>query len=423
MQKGMRNFVAILLTVLVAAVTFAAIAAIIDGWFSEIRPAREPDRISGTQSAVYTAGATASTTRIQGGDVYETAVAISQIIYPANVEDTKPGAVILVRADRFHDTLLATRVLHFPVDAPILYVDQNSMPEATRKELERLDPEGVHMDENVRVYLLGDIGPKVEDEVRRLGLKSRRITGDDPVTLSYNVDNWTSTLHASFIKEVAIVPIENPEFGLPAASWNAHMGQGMFFVERNRVPDLTKRALEQRWPTIPFIYLLGSENVISTEVANELAAYGYVQRVPGEDPYELSAVFAGWKDLGQDIGWWFGELPRDFAWGLAKPGHNYTIGNPDDWQSITPAAILSHRGKHGPILLVNSDSIPERVASYLEMVRPTYASPNAQVFNHGWIIGGTDAVSDEVQGDIEQLVAVPVPDPGRRGRPGSERNR
>lgn len=415
MQQGLRIFFTIIFSVIAAAAIFLIVALAIDGFFKS-EPLRVPGEISGTRAAQFTAGATANTTRVRGDSFYETAVAISQMIYPANVEDTKPGAAILVRSDRFHDVLLATRVLHFPVDAPILYVDENRMPEVTRRELRRLDPEGVQMDENVQVYLLGGIGPRVEDAVRELGFKMRRIRGSNPNSLAYNVDNWSSTLHADYIDEVVIVPIDNPEFGLPAASWNAHMGQGMFFVERDSVPELTKRGLRQRWPTIPFIYLMGSENVISTRVANELSEFGFVQRVPGEDPFELSAVFAGWKDTGQNMGWWFGQSPRDFAWGIAEPGHNYTIGNPVDWRSLVPAAIFSHRGKHGPMLLVNAEAIPERVTSYLQMVKPAYVAPDVQVFNHSWIIGDQNSVSDGVQNNIEQLMSVEVPPPDVRSR-------
>jgi hypothetical protein len=69
------------------------------------------------------------------------------------------------------------------------------------------------------------------------------------------------------------------------------------------------------------------------------------------------------------------------------------------------AAILSHRGKHGPILLVQQDAVPEPVRRYLnETVRPQPAAARDQLFNHGSIVGNTTTISARLQGEIDGLL-------------------
>jgi hypothetical protein len=64
-------------------------------------------------------------------------------------------------------------------------------------------------------------------------------------------------------------------------------------------------------------------------------------------------------------------------------------------------------GKHGPVLLVRRDEVPERVADYLEMVRPEQTAPMETIANHGWIIGDESVLSWEVQKTVTRLLAPP----------------
>lgn len=64
-------------------------------------------------------------------------------------------------------------------------------------------------------------------------------------------------------------------------------------------------------------------------------------------------------------------------------------------------------GKHGPMILTRPEGVSEGVARYLEMVRPRWGAANDQLNNHGWILGGTDKISWQAQGDIDWL-----PEPG-----------
>jgi hypothetical protein len=349
---------------------------------------------------------TPNTMRLAGPNVYAAATAITQATYGATHHEDRPHAVSLVRADRMADAMLAaSRITHFPVNAPVLYVDEDRLPPETLAELERLGPDGNTYDRKVQVYLVGPISQRVQREVEdKLGYKTRAFPSDDPFLLSEELDTWAAAVHADHPEEVAIVQYDQLATGLPAVAWNAHMGHGLLFVRGDSVPAPTRRALSRRFRGEAFIYLFGDESVISERVKQELAQYGHVQRVPGRDPYEISVVFAGYRDAGFNQGYWIGSSSRDFGWGIAESGHNFTFANPDDWQQAVTGSLLSHLGKHGPMILVRPEGPNESATRYLEMVRPTTGAPPDDLDNHGWILGDTRRITWAAQADIDLLL-------------------
>jgi len=350
--------------------------------------------------------ATPNTVRLSGPNVYAAATAITQATYGATQHEDRPHAVTLVRADREADAMLAaSRITHFPVNSPTLYVDADRLPDETEAELRRLGPDGNTYDSGVQVYLVGPISRKVEEEVRRkLGYKTRAFRTADPIPLSEELDDWAAAVHADHPDEVAIVQYERLDSGLPSVAWNAHMGDGLLFVVGDSVPEPTRRALSHRFAGEAFLYLFGDSSIISNRVARELSRYGQVQRIPGRDPAEISILFAQYRDFGLDQGYWITYRARDFGWGITEAGHNFTFVNLDDWQQAVAGALLSHMGKHGPMLLLPDGRIPEAMRRYLESVRPALGSPSDQLTNHGWILGGTDRISYVTQGDIDALL-------------------
>jgi hypothetical protein len=349
---------------------------------------------------------TPNTMRLAGPNVYAAATAITQATYGATHHEDRPRAISLVRADRMADAMLAgSRITHFPVNAPVLYVDEDRLPPETLAELERLGPAGNTFDRQVQVYLVGPISERVRREVEdKLGYKTRAFRTADPLVLSEELDTWAAAVHADHPDEVVIVQYDQLATGLPAVTWNAHMGHGLLFVRGDSVPAPTRRALSRRFRKEAFIYLFGDESVISERVKRELARYGHVQRVPGRDPYEISVVFAGYRDAGFNQGYWIGSSARDFGWGIAEAGHNFTFANPDDWQQAVTGSLLAHLGKHGPMILVRPDGPNERAMGYLEMVRPTAGAPDDELDNHGWILGDTRRISWAAQADIDILL-------------------
>ncbi|WP_242844592.1 cell wall-binding repeat-containing protein [Clostridium novyi] len=91
---------------------------------------------------------TSNTTRVYGKDFYETAVSISQLSYPATFNDNRPNGIILVRGDKKEEAILSARLMHDPINAPILYIDKDMVPKVTMDEINRLKPKGIKVDGN-----------------------------------------------------------------------------------------------------------------------------------------------------------------------------------------------------------------------------------------------------------------------------------
>lgn len=352
--------------------------------------------------------ATLQTTRLPGEDEVELAVAVSQVVYPATFADNKPRAVILVPRDDWRRALVAVNVIHFPVDAPVLYIEKDGIPDRVKQEIKRLDPEGLFVDGNLKAFIVGTVDQKVKDELRDMRIKYRQFEAGDVYELAEMIDEYRATINSDHNDTVMIAAEDAPEFAIFSASWTAHAGSPTFFVTRDMVPEATRRALERR-PQDAFIYLLGNDRVIPPEIASELARYGHVQRIPGEDPFATAAGFAGYADFGPNFGYWIAKTVRMFGWGTAEAGHNFIFVNPEKPEMAIPAGILSHRGKHGPMLLVEKDALPEPLVRYLKVVQPSFLSSQEQLFNHGWIIGGPGVISPQVQQEVDKLLQVKMP--------------
>jgi hypothetical protein len=387
------------------------LAAVFAAWPSAQIGTPASPRATASDMPARTLYATPNTVRLWGPNVYAAATAITQSTYGATHHEDRPHAVTLVRADRQADAMLAaSRITHFPVNAPVLYVDADRLPPETAAELRRLGPDGNVYDANVQVYLVGPISERVEREVRdALGYKTRAFRIDDPVALSEELDTWAASVHGDHPDEVIVVQLDRLDTGLPAVAWNAHMGHGLAFVRGDVVPDATKRILQRRFREEGFAYLFGDESVIPAKVARELSDYAHVQRVPGRDSFEIGVTFAGYRDSGLTQGYWISYWLRDFGWGLAEAGHNFTFVNPEDWQQAVTGSLLSHMGKHGPMILVRPDGLGEAARRYLEMVRPAPGTPGRHFVNHGWILGGLDRTSFEAQTDIDAILEPRTP--------------
>ena len=210
------------------------------GWiYLQWGPPGDPLAVSAAQNAELLE-LTGTTARLSGEDILRTPVAYSQTIYAADQDQDRPGAVVLVRDDDPATAVATTRLQHFPVNAPMLFVTDEgaTLPEATRDELERLGPEGVMMDNNVQVYLVGDIAPTVAEEIEvELGYNTRQIYAPDPVTFTERLDEFLAVLDSNHSDVVLIGDIDNLEYSYCAANWNAHMGKGFAYVSSNGVPE------------------------------------------------------------------------------------------------------------------------------------------------------------------------------------------
>src|SRR5207302_8436658 len=143
------------------------------------RPDTSGPQPRGASKRVTTIG-TKTTQRIYGASPYEEAVSVTQHILPAalpenapnennNVPD-RPWGLTLLTPDDPLTAITATPLIHFPDDAPVLYVTPNGIPKVTVDEIKRLGDTGISRYHNVDVFLVGAAAnPTVEGPLRSRG--------------------------------------------------------------------------------------------------------------------------------------------------------------------------------------------------------------------------------------------------------------
>ena len=141
-----------------------------------------------------------------------------------------------------------------------------------------------------------------------------------------------------------------------------------------------------------------------------LRKYGSVKRVGGPDPASNSVAFAIYRDPPCPYGQPCAHVPGSFGWAMRSPGHGYVLLNSSRPLDAAAAAPLSASGDYGPQLLVETASkLPAPVLNYfLDYATPGYTQegPTAAVYNHGWVIGDTSAITVPVQAELDNLLEV-----------------
>lgn len=343
---------------------------------------------------------TSNTTRVYGKNFNDIAINIAQLVYPSNCNENRPSSVILVREDKKEEGILATRLMDYPINGPILYINENYIPKSVLLEIKRLNPKGISLDFKNKVIIVGNISNNVKNQLRENKISFRNINGRDSFKIGKNIDDYISTIKGNHKDNVVVVSRETPDYGLIETAWGAKTGEGVLFINKDSIPKDTLDALKQRYGGA-YIYFLGDDSKISDKVKKDLFNLGHVQRIPcGESVYNQSVCFAMYKDIGKNFGWWFNRRSRNFGFGITEAGHNFIFVNPHNWQNVVSSALLSHKGKCGPIILVKENMLDSKIINYLNMVRPMINHPYGQIYNHGWIIGSESDISFKIQCEI-----------------------
>src|SRR5207253_178105 len=119
---------------------------------------------------------TKTTQRLYGADPYQEAVSVTQHIWPAALPLNAPGendndpdrpwALTLLTPDDPLTDITAVPLVHFPDDAPILYVKKDGIPQVTMNEIKRLGDTGITRFNNVDAFLVGAAAnPAVENQL------------------------------------------------------------------------------------------------------------------------------------------------------------------------------------------------------------------------------------------------------------------
>ena len=93
---------------------------------------------------------------------------------------------------------------------------------------------------------------------------------------------------------------------------------------------------------------------------------------------------------------------------MVDPGHGLVFANSTRPLDAAAAAPLSASGKYGPLLLVDQASpLPPALVQYLLDIEPGYEKdPVRGVYNHGWLVGDTGAISVGDQARIDTLLEI-----------------
>ena len=337
---------------------------------------------AGARSASgYEAFATANTTRINGADPVQSAAAAARAAFPRGAD-----AVVLADTSQWQTALAASVFLSGPLRAPTLLTRDGEIPQETREALAFLDPQGAARANGAQIIRIGSAPtPK--------GLKLIEVPAPDAFNGARSIDTLQAGAARQLSDHVIVTSTEEPEWAMPAASLAARSGAPILFTRKDKLPPQTAAALDAHGR--PRILLIGNEEVVSEAAEQQLADLGTVVRIGVSSPTRASIAIARLKDPG-------------FGWGIVDPGHGLVFTSGDSPLDAVAAAPLAVTGAHAPLLVTgDADELSETLALYLRSIRPGYrADPARAVYNHGWLIGDTDALSVQLQSRIDGLLAI-----------------
>jgi hypothetical protein len=369
---------------------------------------------------------TKTTQRLYGANPFEEAVSVTQHIWPAAVplnaptendnDPDRPWGLTLLTPDDPLTAITAVPLLHFPDDAPILYVNKDGIPQVTLNEIKRLGDTGISRYNNVDAFLVGAAANSaVESQLKAIGVKYVTVTAPSVPELADKVDQLYGSIEnpdtgvpnmGNGMENVMIGSMDGKDYQylLPATHWVAHMASGLLWVSKNSVPQATITALKRRNGQAR-IYLFGGPNQISSAVAKQLSQYGTVLRItnddivafnadPTDNPVDTAIAFAKmWDPMGM------------VGWKITGPGHGFTLVNINDWQGAVASAPLSHLGFHAPLLLTTSaTALPSAVEGYFSSVAPTYlTTPADGPYNMTYVIGSWGQIGWPQQARVDYV--------------------
>ena len=332
-------------------------------------------------------------TRLNTNDPVQMAVLTSQTIWPATHKENQPGAVILVPVNGWQISIASADLIHHPNNGPILFMNKDGIPEATLKEIKRLNPLGTK--DGTQIMVMGEVESSTLDKLKEY--KVKQIKETDPAIFAKDVDKEYADITGKYPDSVIIGSSEEEGrlYTTPAVNWIAHMPESLLYVTKDKVSEATIEALKARKGKAN-IYVLGPEKIISKEVEKQLSKHGKVTRISGESPAENSIAFAKFKD----------EKTK-FGWGFKKPGHGISFVSTETPDLAIAGAPFSHMGKHAPIILLEKGKVSQPVYDLLATIKPEFKDdPTLGPYNHGFLLGNTENISFETQGILDEKLEI-----------------
>ncbi|WP_080837530.1 hypothetical protein [Cohnella massiliensis] len=338
---------------------------------------------------------TPDTTRIALSDPEALSIAVSQMIYPSRTVSWRANSVILVSGDDFRTIVPAVSLIHFPINAPILFVNHGTLSELVWNEINRLQPAGKNVP---HVILIGEFNPSAIQQLHGRGYTTLHFHHSDPVVQSIHIAEWRKrllpdTMPEMVTKNTFLISVEESVEALPAYGFAAHMGTPFLYTYKDSLPEWTARFLTNE--ATRNVSIIGSTNTVSAEVeeACRKIVQGHVERFGGESPEDIAVNFSRTKSEATGMGWGRNEIMK---------GDAFTFF-PAFWKYGMITAPLSHMGKHTPQLPLTGTVLPKVYLDYLQYLRPMAAHPMPP-FMHAFILGDFHQIPFSTQVEIEKNI-------------------
>lgn len=310
--------------------------------------------------------------RIAGQNRYESAAQISREQF------TNAKKVIVVNAQKYADALSATTLSDGKYS--ILYTEKDTLPTATRNEIQRLNP--------VEVYLLGgqqSISAGIENILKKYSNKVTRIAGRDRYETSAKVAAMSKK------KNVVIASGENFSDPLYASSYAYSNNAKILLSSGKTLSRETRDYLLRNKSSIGKVTVVGGGQSISSATVRYIQSVTgkNVSRISGRNRYDGSVKVA--NSMNKDKV--FIASGEDFADALA----------------ISPLA----QKLNAPILLSSKGKLDTSVIAFLN----NFKNSIKDVF----IVGGYRTIDNNVYGTVQNVlkkqIAKPKPKPQEKPKP------
>lgn len=305
-------------------------------------------------------------TRIAGQNRYESAAQISREQF------TNAKKVIVVNSQKYADALSATTLSDGRYS--ILYTEKDSLPTATRNEIQRLNP--------IEVYLLGgkqSISDGIENILKKYANKVTRIAGKDRYETSAKVAAMSNK------KNIVIASGENFSDPLYASSYAYSNNAKILLSSGKTLSRETRDYLLRNKSKIGNVTVVGGGKSISSSTVRYIQSVTgkNVGRISGRNRYEGSVKVANSMNKSKV----FIASGEDFADALA----------------ISPLA----QKLNAPILLSAKGKLDTSVIAFLN----NFKNSIKDVF----IVGGYRTIDNNVYGTVQNVlkkqIAKPKPKP------------
>ncbi|RQD74339.1 MAG: hypothetical protein D5R97_08040 [Candidatus Syntrophonatronum acetioxidans] len=303
--------------------------------------------------------------RLAGQDRYQTALEVSQEIYPL---ERTADALVLAQGENFPDALAGVPLAHI-LNAPLLLVPPGDISPASPlyQEIDRV------LERGKDIYLLGGeeaISLQVEESLNQY-YSVKRLSGQDRFETAVEI---ARRVEEQPVEVFLVQGLDFPD-ALSVSSAASLLRAPVLLALPGSLPQATRDYLEEHQEHIRRIHVVGGEEALSPALARQLDQYGEVSRVAGRDRYETAALVA----------------QRFF------PGSLYlTAASGEDFPDALAGGVLG-AVYDAPMLLVKRENLPSATSQYVESRRGE--------LDRVFLLGGEASVRRQVEEEMERTLA------------------